>query len=78
MLILYRIIALMLGRMKMSIEEAEKAYCDLLGKLFHSSNVTQKIHNLLNDEDEQADTAYDLIRKIRNLAKERQSSILFL
>src|SRR5438552_17263566 len=61
----------MLGRMKMSIEEAENAYCDLLGKLFHGSNVTKKIRNLLNDEDEQADTAYDLIRKIRNLRKER-------
>jgi hypothetical protein len=68
MLILGRIIALMLGRMKMSIEEAEKDYCDLLRKLFLHSNVTQEIRHLLND-DEQADTAYDLMRKIRSLTK---------
>src|SRR5947207_2384196 len=71
MLIRYRIIALMLGRMKMSIEEVEKAYCHLLERLFHSSNVAQEIRNLLNDYGEQADTAYDLIQKIRSLTKEK-------
>lgn len=61
----------MLGRLKMSIEEAEEAYCDLLGNLFRGSNVTQKIRNTLNDEYEQDDTSYDLLQKIRNLTKER-------
>jgi len=59
----------MLGRMKMSIEEAEKDYCDLLRKLFQHSNVTQNIRDLLSD-DEEADTAYDLMRKIRSLTKD--------
>jgi hypothetical protein len=57
----------MIGRMKMSMEEAEEAYCYLLHQLFHSSIVTEKIRGLLDHEDAEADTAYNLVRKIRSL-----------
>jgi hypothetical protein len=71
MLTLYRIIALMLGRMKLSMEEAESAYCTLLQHLFQGSTVTKEIRGLLARHDAEADTSYNLIQKIRSLVKEK-------
>ncbi|KAH0562016.1 hypothetical protein GP486_003278 [Trichoglossum hirsutum] len=61
------IIALLLGRMQMPVEEAENVFCDILGKLFRGSHLHHEIQNLLND----SDTADELIQKIHNLEKEK-------
>jgi len=64
------IIALMLGRMQMPLDEVDKAYCELTEKLFQGSNVAKKIRNRLYDHDIRVDTSYDLMRSIRDLTKE--------
>ena len=64
------IIALMLGRMQMPLDEVDKAYCELTEKLFQDSNVAKKIHNRFHAHDVRVDTSYDLMQSIRDLTKE--------
>ncbi|EXJ76649.1 uncharacterized protein A1O5_01157 [Cladophialophora psammophila CBS 110553] len=60
------LIALMLGRLHMSLDKVEEAYIELLGKIFHSSEVVRKLSDHMSRD---LDTSYEVAQEVQALSK---------
>ncbi|KIW90642.1 uncharacterized protein Z519_08425 [Cladophialophora bantiana CBS 173.52] len=60
------LVALMLGRLHMPLDKVEEAYTDLLGKIFHSSEVVRKLSDHMSRD---LDTSYEVAQEVQALSK---------